>query len=109
MSKVIKDAEAYLKLFIQTSSHFQRKALLDTITTDQVKALCEITHNLLQGNINVSDNKLRPLLKHQTFIRSLGNPKVSLKEKKKLVCCRAPILLKLLKVCQPTLGQIWTK
>ena len=81
MSKVIKDAEAYVKLFLQTSSHSQRKALLDTITNDQIKALCEITHNFLRGNIPLDKKKLAPLKKQKAFIRSLGNPKISLKEK----------------------------
>lgn len=109
MGKVLKQCESYLKLLRGTPSKPQRKALLDTITVDQAKALSEIAHNFLEGNIPVAKDSLDRLRKHKTLIRQLGNKSVSIKRKRQLVCKRGTVILLLLTVSEPTLKKIWSK
>ena len=53
MSKLVRTEGSYLKLLAQTTKA-QQKALADTITLKQLKALVEISVNLLKGNIILS-------------------------------------------------------
>lgn len=48
MSRLIEDQGKYLQL-LQSTSKLHRKALLTSITNPQLKAMCEITHNVLKG------------------------------------------------------------
>ena len=53
---MIEDQGHYLQL-LQFTSKLQRKTLLTTITKPQVKALCEITHNVLKGTVVLSPSE----------------------------------------------------
>ena len=93
----------YLHLLMSTASSAQRKALLDTITNDQLKALTEVTHNLLQGHIPISEAQKRALRKHKTFLRILGNIRVSFSQKREVLCRKGAVIALLLKVAEPQL------
>ena len=93
----------YLHLLMTTTSTTQRKALLDTITNEQLKALTEVTHNLLQGNITITETQKRSLRKHKTFLRTLGNIKVSFREKREALCQKGAVVNLLLKAAAPQL------
>jgi len=93
----------YLHLLMTTSSSTQRKALLDTITNEQLKALTEVTHNLLQGNITITEAQKRSLRRHKTFLRTLGNIKVPFSEKREALCRKGAAVKLLLKAAAPQL------
>lgn len=70
-------------LQILAKSHpSQRKALVRTATTEQIKCLCEICLNILVGNVPVNIQKLK---KHKNTLRKLAKKTCSIKKKKKLL------------------------
>lgn len=98
MSASLKKHWIYLQLLLESNSPKQRKALLNTITLDQVKALSEIAHNLIRGIIPISTQALNQLRKHRTLIRLLGDRKKSYINKKQAIKKRPSGILSLLKV-----------
>ena len=102
-SSVMKKNVWYLHLLMTTSSPSQRRGLLDTITNEQLKSLTEVTHNLLQGNIPTTETQKRNLRKHKTFLRILGNPKVSFSQKREALCQKGAVVVTVLKIAAPQL------
>ena len=102
-SPVMKKNIWYLHLLMTSTSSIQRRALLDTITNDQLKSLTEVTHNLLQGNIPMTENQKRNLRKHKTFLKILGNPKASFAQKREALCEKVAVVVTLLKIASPQL------
>ena len=102
-SPVMKKNVWYLHLLMTTSSSAQRRALLDTITNEQLKSLTELTHNLLQGNIPITETQKRNLRKHKMFLRILGNPKVSFLQKREALCQKGGVVVTVLKIAAPQL------
>jgi len=65
----VKDANLLLSL-----TPAERKAVLKVLDARRVKSICECAHNLLQGNIAVSDKrKLHKLRKHKSALRRLAS------------------------------------
>ena len=90
---------------VSVTSPAQRKALLDTITNDQLRALTELTFNIGQGNIILTEahkTKLRP---HKMFLRVLMDPRLSLAKKREALCQKEPVVTVLLKAAVPQLKQ----
>ena len=54
MSALIRKQISFIRLLSETKSKLQKNALLDTITRDQIKAIIEITYNVLHLNVPVS-------------------------------------------------------
>ncbi len=102
-SPVMKKNIWYLHLLMTSTSSAQRRALLDTITNDQLKSLTEVTHNLLQGNIPMTESQKRNLRKHKTFLKILGNPKVSFAQKREALCEKGAVVVTVLKIASPQL------
>jgi hypothetical protein len=93
----------YLHLLMTSTSSAQRKALLDTITREQLKALTEVTHNLLQGNIPIAEAHKRRLRKHKSFLRILGDIKVPVSQKRDALCRKGTVVASVLKAAAPQL------
>ena len=81
----------------------QRRVLLDTITNEQLKALTEVTHNILQGNIPLTEAHKRKLRKEKSFLHILGDVAVSLTKKREVLCGKASVVVSLLKAAEPRL------
>jgi hypothetical protein len=75
---LIEDQGHYLQL-LQSTFKLQRKALLRTITKPQLKALCEITHNVLNGTVVLSPS----LKRYKKILTLLGKKKSTRREKLK--------------------------
>ena len=88
---------------MNTSSTEQRTALLDTITNEQLKALTEVVHNILQGNVPLSEAHKRTLRQHKPFLRVMGDLKTSAKKKREALCRKGAIVNLLLKAAEPRL------
>ena len=103
MSKFIKKQASYLRLFIDTPSKQQKRVLLDTITDNQLKALTEITFNLLQGVIPITTDQKNKLRKYKRLVELIGDPKASPKKKKKALCRQAKVITLILRSVEPSL------
>jgi hypothetical protein len=106
MSALVKRQSSYFHLFRDTKSKVQRKALLDSITKEQLQALIEITHNLLVGVIPLTPNHKKKLTPHRNFLRMLGDPKGNLNTKKVALCHRGNVVALLLSAVWPTLKTV---
>jgi hypothetical protein len=103
MSKLVKKHVSYLHLVHLTTSRLQRKALLDTITNDQLKVLIEVTVNLLRGVLPITTAQKSKLKKYRKLIRLIGDQTVSLKTKKDALCRQGQAIAVLLKAVEPAL------
>ena len=63
----------------------QKKAILKTLSNDQVKAVCQCVLNILHGTIGVTKKVRNRLEKHKTCLRKLGDKKVSVNHKRKIL------------------------
>jgi len=78
----VKDAKLLLSL-----TPAERKAVLKVLDARRIRSICECAHNLLQGNIPLSDKrKLQKLRKHKSTLRRLAARGVSwIKKRRYLV------------------------
>jgi hypothetical protein len=106
MSGLVKRQSFYFHLLKDTKSKIQRKVLLDSITKEQLQALIEITHNLLQGVIPMTSSHKKKLSPHRKFLRMLGDPKGSLQNKRVKLCHRSSVIVLLLNAVWPTLKTV---
>jgi hypothetical protein len=101
MSLLLKKHAPFLRILQTTTSRLQRKALLDTITNDQLKVLVEVTVNVLRGALPLTKSYKVKLQKHKKLIRALGDQSISLKTKKTLLCRQGQAIALLLKSVEP--------
>lgn len=106
MSALLKKHWIFLQFLLESECYEQKKAILDTITRDQLKVLSEIAHNLIQGILPISTPTLNRLRKHRSLIELLGDRKASLLVKKRAVKKRPFGILDLLKALAPTLSSM---
>ena len=103
MSKVIRDNLCFIQLLIKSPSTKQLKDLLRNITNDQLKALCEISVNVLYGNIPLSKKTKEQLKPYKTLLSYLSDNKKSRKRKLLQLHTKLPALQLLLKAVLPFL------
>ena len=106
MSKVIRDNLGFIQLLIKSPSIKQLKDLLRNITDDQLKALCEISVNVLYGNIPLSKKTKERLKPYKTFLSHLSDNKKSRKRKRLQLHTKLPALQLLLKAVLPFLQSV---
>ncbi len=106
MSRLVKKHSAFFKLLLTTTSKLQRKALVDSITNDQLRALTEITLNLLRGVIPISPAHKHNLRKYKSVITLIGDKKICLKRKKTSLCRQSGVVVLLLKSIEPALNSV---
>ena len=71
----------------------QRKAILDTLTEEQLRALCEIVVNILKGTVNLSPKQKQKLRKRKRILYQLASKSVPSKTKKELLVQQGGSLL----------------
>lgn len=59
-------------LFLASLTHHQLKAILSKLTRSQVKSLREVSLNLLQGNIPLTEDDKKKLKPYKKFLRELS-------------------------------------
>ena len=68
MNKVIKKESDFIRLLLNTTGR-QQRALIKSITHEQMKAVVQIVYNVLQGNRVISSKFKTKLAKYKRFIR----------------------------------------
>lgn len=84
MGDLIRQQRHFLQLFVQTTPA-QRKALLQTITRDQVKSLSQIAHNIIVGTVPLTPSDKDQLKHNRRLVHLLGDKKLGYKHKQRLV------------------------
>ena len=73
-----------------------RDVLIDNSKPTLLKALCEITSNLLEGNIKLTPRERKILKRYHSVLHRLAQKSVSLKQKKQLLKQKGGFLTTLL-------------
>jgi len=91
MSQLVEDNRHFLCL-ISSTTISQRKALLNSITQSQLKAVSEIVHNVIRGTVPLTYLEKSELKKYKKTLLILGRKK-STKREKLRVLQRTPNVL----------------
>ena len=73
-----------------------RRALLSSASDELIKAIVECAINTLNGNHKLSKDEKGKLSKYKNRLRALVNPKISFKNKRKLLIQRGGFIVPLL-------------
>lgn len=92
MSKLdlVKSQIDILKVLAQSKTRY-RNAILKKADKSLIQAICEIVHNVLKGNINISTQDRENLKKYRKTLHRLLE-KSNLKSKKKIIIQRGGFL-----------------
>ena len=72
MSQLLTDQRSFLEHFVSAGLK-QRKALLRTLTDLQLKAIGEVIHNVLKGNVPVTSEQQHLLKRHRSILYLLAD------------------------------------
>ena len=97
MVELIKEQRHFLKLFVQTTSA-RRKALLQTITQRQIRALSQIAHNIIKFRIKLSPTERALLKRERRLLYILGDRSLGYQRKIEALRGKQRFLSTLLKV-----------
>ena len=97
MTEHIKEQRHFLQLLIQTTPA-QRKALLQTITKQQLRVLSEITLNILKFKIKLTTSQKSYLKRHKRVLYLLGNRKTGYQQKREAIQNKQRLVYTLVKI-----------
>ena len=98
----------FLKLVVEDcSSAEQTKALLSTATKEQIKAITEIFHNIVHGNLKLSKSVKRIISRHRRTIHSLAKDRISLEKRKRLFKKHFYLIIQILRNIHNLLKLVW--
>lgn len=88
MSDFVTKNHAFIRLLAETPSNIQRQALLETATSDQIRALSDICLNICRGRFNkeigrISKHKRKNFIKNSLPVEKVATKGVAIKEKRK--------------------------
>ena len=75
----------FLLLFVQTTPS-QRKALLQTITRQQLRALSQIAHNIVKSKKQLTATEKKTLKRERRLLHILGDRTLGNWQKTKTIC-----------------------
>jgi len=84
MSRRIFENSAFLKALYHAEPT-QRKLMIEVITIDQIRTLCEITLKILQGRLELSNLHRQKLKDYKRTLRSLVSTRIDHLRKKKIL------------------------
>lgn len=105
MSQRIKKNISFLQLLLNTHKS-QKKALLDTISTEQLKTIGEIALNILHGVLPLSANQKKALSRYRNAIRLIGQKGASQRRKKSTLVKNIKVVELLLKSVEPLMKSL---
>lgn len=76
--------EPFLRL-LERSNPKQRRELLSQATKEELTTLFEVCLNIIKGHIPVEGQKFKQLKRYRNVVRQLGDRKVALKKKKRMI------------------------
>ena len=96
----------FIYLLAETSSQAQRKALVESITPEQFRALSQVIVNALQLNIPVDKSVVIKLQSHKKIFTTLSNRNLGPRTRLKAFKNRYNPVILMLKAAVPTLKAI---
>ena len=107
MSVCLKQNLGFFKLFSETDSKKQRRALLKHITPSQLRALSEVCNHLLTKHCKLENGKRKKLRKRVNTLKRVSAVKGNYKAKKNIVSQHGKGLLKLIPAIVSALANIF--
>ena len=84
MGMLVKTQQPFLQLLV-TSRRKQASALIQTISNQQMNAICEILINIQYGNVHVNDMAKKKLQRKKNVIQQLTSKSTGAKLRKTLI------------------------
>ena len=97
MSRLLTSQRPFLELFVKARLK-QRKALLQTLTDQQLKAVSEIAHNVLIGNVPLTIEQQKTVKKYKSLLYVIGDKRISRVEKRRVIARGANPILYVIKI-----------
>ena len=108
MSKRVKHNAPYLHVLAKGSDK-QRQGVIQGANKELITCLCECALNVLNGNIHLKPSEKKRLTKYKRHIRVLGNKKIGVQKKKKVLRQKGGFLGALLTPVLSALGGLLFK
>ena len=103
MNKRVRQNGALLRFLMQNLHPRQLKAVLHTLSPDQVNAIGEVAVNVLYGTIPIREAYKRTLRSHSSKIEYIGDSANKLHRRKKAIIGNPKVVVLLLTACKPLL------
>ena len=98
--------ERHFSVLIVQTTPAQRKALLHTITRQQVRAISQISHNIVKFRIQLTTSQQKKLKCERRLLHILADRKLGYTHKKQTIRDRKRFVYTLLKIAIPYLETI---
>ena len=95
-----------LNLVATTKSRKRREGLVNLATGDEIRAIAEIVHNLLKGNVPLNADCLARLKRHKKQLRLLSQKRYPVREKRELIKQTGGIWASLIPVAVSTVASL---
>ena len=105
MVELIRQQRHFLQLLLQATSA-QRKALVYTITKQQLRALSQIAYNILKFKIRLSSQEKTRLKRQRRTVYVLGNRKIGYQQKKEALQHQQRLVYTLVKIASGYLESV---
>ena len=83
--KLILKCEKELLQLKKLKSAKEKNKLINKVNNCVIKAIAEISHNCLIGNVPLSSCNYKKLRKYKNILRKIANKKLSLESKRKII------------------------
>lgn len=105
MVQLLVQERHFLLLFVQTTPA-QRKALIQTITSQQLRAISQIAHNIVKFKIQLTTAQKKTLKRERRLLHVLGDRTLGYQHKKKAISDKQRFVYSLLKIAIPYLETV---
>ena len=97
MNRLLEQQDHFLELLC-TTRKLQRQVLLRTIDKSQLKALSEVTHNVIKGSVILSPSDKNRLKKYKKVLSVLVRKSTKRRDKLKALQSKTTVIVHLLNV-----------
>ena len=105
MVEQIRQQRHFLRLILQTTSA-QRKALLQTITKQQLRVLSQIAYNILKFKIRLTPLEKSRLKRQRRLVYLLADRKAGYSQKKEAILDKQRLIYTLVKIASVYLESV---
>lgn len=84
MSRRLRDNADFLRVLAKSNPKL-RRAILKCCNAELIKAICEVTLNVLRGVVPISEQQKKKLKRYKRVLRALIDKKASITKKRKFL------------------------
>lgn len=95
----------FFKGFVHLSKK-QSKAILNHLTKDQTRVICEMAANVLRQNLKLGQTDKTSLAKHRSIIRKLARRELTHKQRESIIKNNTPAVVRLIQAAVRSLEKL---